>query len=146
MQSISTISKGDLVFYRRLRRNLVFSEVLAYFASMAACHGLTKRQLGKRIGKDAAQITRWFSEPSNLCLDTVSDLLTGMEAEMEFRVVPAGEQYAADDLMKEFADWAAEPTFPIGRHPESVTQTSETATSMWTDLPRDKVYGEQATG
>lgn len=84
-----TISDRELRFYRKLRKNRVFNELMAYYASLAESQGLRKAHLAKRLGKDPSQITRWFAEPGNLNLDTLSDLLTSMDAEMSFRIVPA---------------------------------------------------------
>lgn len=106
MTNTLPINNRDLVFYRRLRRNLVFSEVLAYFAKAAEKNGLTKQQIAKLLDKQPSQITRWFSEPANLCLDTISDLLVAMDAEMEFRVVPSDRSYSYDELMEDFEEWA----------------------------------------
>ena len=49
--------------------------------------GLTQAALARRIGKKPDIISRWLSSPSNLTLDTISDLLIGMSAE---ELVPTG--------------------------------------------------------
>lgn len=40
--------------------------------------GATQAQLASRIGKRADQVSRWLSNPGNLTLDTISDLLLGL--------------------------------------------------------------------
>jgi len=65
--------------------------VVAYFADQAERHGLTKSSIADRLGKDRSQISRWFSGPGNWGLDTVSDLLLAMGAEMDHEIVSLNE-------------------------------------------------------
>lgn len=44
------------------------------------------------MDRDPAQITRWLSAPSNLQLDTISDLLLAMGAEMDHSIVRFAER------------------------------------------------------
>lgn len=44
------------------------------------------------LEKDPAQITRWLSAPSNFELDTLSDILLALGAEMEHRIVAIEER------------------------------------------------------
>ena len=139
MQNIATISDSDFMYYRRLRRNLVFSELLAHFAYQAETNGLTRRSLAKRLNKDPAQISRWLSEPTNLCLDTISDLLVAMGGEMEFRIVPQGEEYTADEFMEDFRAWSHQETASsLSEEISSASAISVSAFSWWTGE-----YGEQ---
>jgi hypothetical protein len=89
--SENEISKHEQSYYQQRFRNRAFEEVLAFFAHRAEQENLTKRLLAKRLGKDPSQITRWFSGPSNWTLDTISDLLLAMRAELEVRVRPFEE-------------------------------------------------------
>jgi len=57
------------------------------FAQEAASRGVTKKQLAEALSKDPSQITRWLSAPSNFELDTLSDLLLALDAEMDCRIV-----------------------------------------------------------
>lgn len=76
------IAEHDLIYFRARTKNRAHDEVLAYFLKCAKSSGLTKAQLARRLGRRPEQITRWLSAPSNWTLDTVSDLLTAMEAEL----------------------------------------------------------------
>jgi transcriptional regulator with XRE-family HTH domain len=44
-------------------------------------NGLTQAKLARRIGKSPEVISRWLNAPSNLTLDSISDLLIGVSAE-----------------------------------------------------------------
>jgi len=108
MDNTSKISDRDIRYYRRLSRNRVFSEVLAYYAKVAAESGYRKCDIADALGKEPSQISRWFSEPANWTLDTVSDLLLALGAEMEFGIVPSvvGTQ-SDEEFMTAFKDWAS---------------------------------------
>lgn len=80
------IAPRDRAYYRRRQQNRVHAEIAAFFAEEAAAGRITKSKLADLVGKDRAQITRLLSEPSNLELDTISDLLLAMGAEMDYCV------------------------------------------------------------
>lgn len=120
MKSTSRISERDINYFRRLNRNLVFSEIIRHYAQMAEQSGLTKREIARRLGKDAGQVSRWLSEPANLTLDSISDLLLSMDAEMQFSVAPAVEAKSTDDFMAEFGVWVGD-----GGPPRKVFDISE---------------------
>ena len=103
MKSTSKINPRDIRFARRLLRNRVFSELLGLFAERAERDGLTKSQLASLLNKDPSQITRWLSEPSNLGLDTISDLLVAMAGQIELSIKPATDSAVSlEAFMREF--------------------------------------------
>jgi len=81
------IPRRDRAFYRRNFQHRIHSGIAAFFAEEAAAGRITKKQLADLLEKNPAQITRWLSEPSNIESDTISDILLGMQAQMETRVV-----------------------------------------------------------
>ena len=105
--SETRLSEREIRFNRRAKRNAVFSELLGYFAQLAESGVLNKRTLALRLDQDPSRITTIFREPSNLTLDTISDLLLAMDADMRFEVIPATEERADADFMKDFAAWSA---------------------------------------
>jgi hypothetical protein len=66
-------------FQQRLRIR-VFNFLLEKFVH-AQSDGLNKSILAKRIGKTPDVVNRWLGAPSNLTIDTISDLLLGIAAE-----------------------------------------------------------------
>jgi len=94
-----TKSQRDVYYYRQRLKNRVFSALTTFFASEAARSGVTKRDIALRLRRDPAQITRWLTEPSNLTLETISDLLLAMDAEAD----PPPIVRFADRLSRNFA-------------------------------------------
>lgn len=99
------VSERDIRFYRRLRRNLLFSEIQAFFVDRAKKDGIRKRHIAQKLGKDPAQITRWLSEPANLTIDSVSDLLLALDGELQINIVPAREEYSIDEAITNYRNW-----------------------------------------
>jgi hypothetical protein len=75
-----TIPEAKREYFQTRLRNRLFNFILAKFVAEQE-RGLTKAKLGRRIGKPPEVINRWLGAPSNLTLDTVSDLLLGISAE-----------------------------------------------------------------
>ncbi len=86
-EQISPISRREIAYYRRRQQNRVFSELAKFFANEAESGRTTRKKIAQRLGKDPAQITRWLSSPSNFELDTISDLLLAMGAELDHRAI-----------------------------------------------------------
>jgi hypothetical protein len=81
--SRTEVNTRDVYYYRQRFKNRVFSKVAEFFVKEAERTGVTKRDIAIRLNKDPSQITRWLAEPSNLTLETISDLLLAMDAEAE---------------------------------------------------------------
>ena len=81
----------DVFFFRQRFKNKVFQSVLLYFTDLAKEKGLAKRDIANLLDKDPSQITRWFSGPNNWTLDTISDLLLAMDAELKHEILPLNE-------------------------------------------------------
>ena len=73
----------EIFYYRKRHKNRVFAALASFFAEEAERTGVSKKDIAARLGRDPASITRWLSNPSNLTLDTISDLLLALDAEAE---------------------------------------------------------------
>jgi len=71
----------DIAFFRQRLKNRIFSAIAEFFAEEAAAGRTTKKQIASFLDRDPSQITRWLTTPSNMTLDTVSDLLLALDAE-----------------------------------------------------------------
>jgi plasmid maintenance system antidote protein VapI len=74
------ISSSTRAYFQQRLRNRIFNFLLKKFA-VAQDEGLSKAKLARRIGKTPDIINRWLGTPSNLTIDTISDLLLGIAAE-----------------------------------------------------------------
>jgi len=75
-----TVPEAKRVYFQTRLRNRLFNYILGRFVQEQK-KGLTKAKLARRIGKPPEMINRWLGSPSNLTIDTVSDLLLGICAE-----------------------------------------------------------------
>ncbi len=81
------ISAGQIAYFRQRFRNRIHEVILRRFLTEREKFGLTRIKLAKRLARRPEQITRWLSAPGNITLDTVSDLLLAMNAEVDPKVV-----------------------------------------------------------
>jgi len=73
----------DIAYYKQRYRNRVFAKLVSFITEQAEKHRLTQKDIAERVGKDPALISRLLSAPSNLTLDTISELLLALDAEAE---------------------------------------------------------------
>jgi len=76
-------SVREVEYYRRRFQNRVFTKVVDFVTTEAQRDHITKKEMAERLGKDPAQLSRLLSQPSNLTLDTISDILLALDAEAE---------------------------------------------------------------
>lgn len=72
------IPEGKLAYFRERQKGRLYDFILKQFLEKEREAHFTKADLARRINKSPAQITRWFSSPSNWTLDTISDLMLGV--------------------------------------------------------------------
>jgi transcriptional regulator with XRE-family HTH domain len=81
----------EIFYFRQRQKNRVYQAILRHFSQQAESVGLTKSDIASALGKERSQISRWFAGPANLELDTISDLLLAMGAEMDHEIVGLDE-------------------------------------------------------
>jgi len=67
-------------YFQERLRGRIFEFILGKFLQEQK-NGLNQAKLARRIGKTPDVINRWLGAPSNLTVDTISDLLLGIAAE-----------------------------------------------------------------
>jgi transcriptional regulator with XRE-family HTH domain len=90
------IPKREIAYYRQRQKNRVLEALSVFFAEEAERSGISRKDIADMLEKNPSQITRWLSGPSNLTLDTISDLLLTQEAEMDYRIVRFSERAKAN--------------------------------------------------
>jgi transcriptional regulator with XRE-family HTH domain len=83
---LTPVSDRDVFYYRQRSKNRLFEALTSFFAGEAERRGISKRDIAECLRRDPASITRWLTTPSNLTLDTISDLLLSLGAEMDYFV------------------------------------------------------------
>jgi hypothetical protein len=73
----------EIEYYRRRFQNRVFGKLLDFITAEAQRDHITKKEMAERLGKDPGHLSRLLSQPSNLTLDTISDILLALDAEAE---------------------------------------------------------------
>lgn len=74
------ISQSKLVYLQQRLRGRFFDFLIGKFED-ARHKGLNQAKLARRIRKSPEVINRWLSAPTNLTLDSISDLFAGVGAE-----------------------------------------------------------------
>ena len=83
IQGHKPISKRTKAYYRRRLQNRFHRLILAAFREQQKRHGLNQKQLAQKIDKDKSKVNRWLGIPSNLTLETISDLLLGLGVDLD---------------------------------------------------------------
>lgn len=81
--NLGKVDERGLRSNQRLLKNFIFNKILAYYTSLAEQEGVSQRVLADRIGMDYGRLNKLLRAPSNLTLDTLSDLLTAMNATID---------------------------------------------------------------
>src|SRR5262245_43564717 len=126
MEHTSKLGVGldrDIFYYQQRAKNRVFEAITSFFAQEAEERGITKRDIADFLKRDPAQITRWLTSPSNYTIETLSDLLLRLGAEMDNVLVKFSDRAQANEM-----------------HPLIVRVT--TAKAVW-QQPRDEPTREK---
>jgi len=70
------IGPGELAYFRERLKGRVFSLIARSLRNQQLQNpNITQAEVARRLGRRPEQITRWLSGPSNMTLDTISDLV-----------------------------------------------------------------------
>jgi transcriptional regulator with XRE-family HTH domain len=89
------IPEATLIYFRERFRDKLHSAILEAFLTRAQEKNLKQQDLAARIHRTKGQISRWFNTPSNLTLDSISDLMVGLGMDFDdFPYTPIEETLA----------------------------------------------------
>jgi len=108
------IPESKRIYFQERLKNRFFELILNRFLEQQAL-GLTKAKLARRIGKKPEVVNRLLGGPTNLTLDTASDLLLGIGAEeLEMNVSSLLNRVSVNyNHLAEFHDVSAHKPTPV---------------------------------
>lgn len=68
-------------------KNRLYEIVVKAVENYCSENDVSRRDIADKIGRNPVQISRWLSGPSNWTLDTLSDLLFAVDAELDYEVI-----------------------------------------------------------
>ena len=87
IKSMRKRSRGyQATYFEQRFRNRVYEAVIRALEKECAENKLKRKDLAVHMGKKESQVSRWLAGPGNWTLDTVSDLLFAIDAELDFVV------------------------------------------------------------
>jgi len=130
---LKEIKDRDLFYYRQRSKNRLFEALTSFFAEEAERRGITRRDIADSLHRDPAQITRWLNAPSNLTLDSISDLLLSLGAEMDYRVAKFDDRPKPNEMHPLIARLIA-PRVTVQNTPPGSFQRIDPAASTGSSL------------
>ena len=78
--------KYQASYFEQRFRNRIYEVVVRALEKECNVKKWKRKDLAERTGRKELQISRWLSGPGNWTLDTVSNLLFAIDAELDFKV------------------------------------------------------------
>ena len=116
----------EFAVFSARNRNRVHDVVVKALEEAAQKTGITRKEMAVAMGRKPSQVSMWLSGPSNWTLDTISDLLRTIGAEMEYQVVFDDERKKSNTYHPASSEQQITPRRPIS--PSSSNANAATVT------------------
>lgn len=73
-------------YFRQRQRNRLYEDVIKAVEKAAVTNGTRRKDIADCLDVSQSQVSRWLSGPANWGVDTISDLLFAVGAELDFLV------------------------------------------------------------
>lgn len=77
----------EAIRFAQHQRNMIYDQVIGILERAASERGVTQAQIAQKLGCSKSYVSRLLSGPGNWTLDTVSNLLFAVDAEMRLDAV-----------------------------------------------------------
>ena len=104
-------------YFRQRQQNRLYDIVIHAIEDSADRTKMRRKDIAKAIGIPSSQVTRLLSGPANWTVDTVSDLLFAINAELDFQVVNFRDRSKGNRA------------HPAGEGPTTASRTVKTGTT-----------------
>lgn len=78
MHRLAPLSRSELARFRQRFRNHVHDQILTLFLDLQGEQQISQKGIAERLGFHPSRINRLLSDPANMTLDTISDLMLAM--------------------------------------------------------------------
>jgi hypothetical protein len=114
--------KYEAAYFEQRFRNRIYEAVIKAVEQAAQENNWKRKDLAVSIGKKPSQLTKWLAGPGNWTLDTVSNLLFAINAELDFTVSFFAQKVKSNELHD--LNWPS--PLPPKTTPKSVDTTGGT--------------------
>lgn len=102
-------SNYEAIVFSQRHRNAVYDEVVKALEIAAKEQGITKSDIARKLGFTKSYISQLLSGPGNWTLDTVSNLLFSVDAEMQckasfFVSLPVSNRFNEAGEIRDYGD------------------------------------------
>ena len=83
-------------YFQQRNQNRIYEIMVKFIETYCVTNQVRKRDLAQAIGVSPSQLSHWLAGPANWTIDTVSDLLFAVSAEMDYAITPFSERVRAN--------------------------------------------------
>lgn len=131
------IKKFWLGYFQENFREAIHQDLLERYQYLRDTRGLSRSDLAKKIGRRPEQVTRWLSSPTNLEVDSISDMGLGLGVIPKLSFLPVESLFVAatPNQGNQISDFVG-----ASNAPSKASSATSSATFKITLEPQDDAY------